>query len=247
MIAKKNMNKRLTIGMLIFNHVTALDFFGPYEVFSRLPKAKVLIIGAELTPIRSETGVRILPDISFKDAPQLDLIFVPGGSGVNQILLDLKFLHFIRTQSKSAKYFASVCTGALILGACGLLTGYKATTHWASMDFLKELGAIPAKERFVIDRNRFTGGGVTAGIDLALRIVRELYGSEEAQTIQLMLGYDPMPEFKNAGSVDTADSKIIQRVRKEIKPMIEERTKAVLTAKEALKSLKSIPPKDLSH
>lgn len=229
------MNTPLIIGMVLFKNFTALDLFGPHEVFSWFPNAKVITISSSQTTVRSESGVQVLPDLTFDSAPQLDLLFVPGGSGINEILTDQKTLEFIKKQAQKAKYIVSVCTGALVLGASGLLEGYQATTHWGSMDFLKSFGAIPITKRFVVDRNRYTGGGVTAGIDLALKIAHDLYGSERAQEIQLMLEYDPKPEFKS-GSPVTAPASVLKTVKSELDPLLKLRSEAVSKAKMKLES-----------
>jgi cyclohexyl-isocyanide hydratase len=224
----------LIIGMVLFQNFTSLDFFGPYEVFSSFPNSKILLISKSLSPVKSEAGAQVLPNTIFSKSPQLDLIFVPGGSGVNDVLGDKETLKFIKSQSKHAKYIVSVCTGALILGACGLLQGYQATTHWDSLEFLKEFGAIPVQQRFVVDRNRYTGGGVTAGIDLALKVAHDLYGEDTAKSIQLMLEYNPKPEFKNAGSPVTAEQKIVKNVKEKMKILFEKRKHAVLNAKKRM-------------
>ena len=160
----------LSVGLVLFEGVTQLDFTGPYEVFSRMPGAKVHLVAETRTPVKTEFGLVITPDVAFADAAPLDVLCVPGGWGVNAQLENPAMHEFLRARALNARYVTSVCTGALILGAAGLLRGYRATTHWMSLDFLERFGAIRVDERVVIDRNRITGGGVTAGIDLALVI-----------------------------------------------------------------------------
>jgi cyclohexyl-isocyanide hydratase len=223
--------EQLIIGMVLFSDFTSLDFFGPYEVFSLFPESKILVLSKTLSPVKSEGGVKVLPDTTFKKSPQLDLIFVPGGPGALEVLGDKETLDFIKKQSIKAKYIVSVCTGALVLGKCGLLNGYKATTYWASMDLLKEFKATPVQQRFVVDRNRFTGGGVTAGVDLALKVAAEIYGNDKAKLMQLTLEYDPKPEFSDAGSPLTADQNMVALVKKDTEIWNEKVKKSILKNK----------------
>jgi len=193
----------LAIGFLIFPRLTQLDFTGPFEVLSRLPGAVVHVVWKVAGPVRSDTGLTFIADTGFADCPPLDLICVPGGPGVAALMDDEEVLAFIRRQAAGARYVTSVCTGALVLGAAGLLVGRRATTHWASHDFLAALGATPVAARVVRDGSLFTGGGVTAGIDFALTIAAEIAGPEAAQAIQLAIEYSPEPPFA-AGHPDTA-------------------------------------------
>ena len=187
----------MQIGILLFPNNTQLDLTGPQEVFSRLPGAKVRLIAASLKAVASDNGLRLLPDCTREQCPPLDILCVPGGAGVNDLIQNDDWLDFISSQGMNARYVASVCTGALALGAAGLLQGYRATTHWLYRDILKACGAVPTSGRVVVDRNRITGGGVTAGIDLALTIAGEIAGSREAQKIQLTMEYQPDPPFKS--------------------------------------------------
>lgn len=200
----------MIIGMLIFDDMTQLDFTGPHEVFTRLPGCEVRVIGESLQPVKAQSGLRILPDTAIADAPEVDLLFVPGGPGVGPLMEDRDTLEFLRRQAGRAQYVTSVCTGALVLGAAGLLKGYRATTHWASLDLLPFFGAVPSHERVVIDRNRISGGGVTAGIDFALTIASELFGADTAKQIQLGLEYNPAPPF-NCGHPSTADRATLEQ------------------------------------
>lgn len=204
----------LTIGMVLYPNLTQLDLTGPYEVFARLPGARVLLIAASREPVRAEHGLRIVPDVTFAEAPELDILFVPGGPGQYAAMEDAALIGFLRERGARARYVTAVCTGALLLGAAGLLGGYRATTHWLSLDLLTPLGAIPVAERVVVDRNRITGGGVTAGIDFALTVAAALCGDEVARAIQLTIEYDPAPPFAS-GSPRTADAALVERVRAE--------------------------------
>jgi cyclohexyl-isocyanide hydratase len=215
------------IGLLLFPRLTQLDLTGPYEVFGRLPDAQVLLVGAG--EARSDTGLRLSPDVGISDAPQLDVLCVPGGPGVNAAMEDEALLRFLRAQAERAAWVTSVCTGALVLGAAGLLRGYRATTHWLSLDLLPYFGAVPVQERVVIDRNRATGGGVTAGIDFGLRLAAELRGDEVAQAIQLGMEYDPAPPFR-AGSPRTADPQLVESVSAARRGLNDERRRIVQRA-----------------
>jgi cyclohexyl-isocyanide hydratase len=166
-----------------------------------------------------------MPTVSFADCPQLDVICVPGGAGADDMINDEEMLEFLRRQAAGAKYVTSVCTGSLVLGAAGLLRGYRATTHWTAMDFLAPYGATPTKTRVCVDRNRVTGGGVTAGIDFALTLVSILLDRQTAEAIQLRLEYNPAPPF-NAGSPDTAPPEILARIKERIAPGQHRRSEA---------------------
>jgi len=207
----------MIIGMLIFPDLTQLDFAGPHEVLTRLPRSEVKIIARSLQPVRAQSGVITIPDTTMAAAPQVDLVFVPGGPGVGAQMEDAETLEFLRRQAQRAKYVTSVCTGALVLGAAGLLKGYRATTHWGSLDLLPIFGATPVADRVVIDRNRITGGGVTAGIDFGLTVAGEAFGARVAKSIQLGLEYNPAPPF-NSGHPSTADADIVEDERRKRAP-----------------------------
>ena len=197
----------LSVGMVLFPGLTQLDLTGAYEVLARMPDTRVHLVASTLDPVRSEWGLTILPDATFGDAPPLDVLCVPGGWGVNGRLDDDELLDFLRTRADHARYITSVCSGSLLLGAAGLLRGYRATTHWLSLDLLPLLGAEAVRQRVVRDRNRVTGAGVTAGIDFALALAAELFGPATAQRIQLAIEYAPAPPF-DSGSPDTAPDDI---------------------------------------
>lgn len=183
----------ITIGLLLFPRVTQLDLTGPHEVLARLPGARVVTIATALGPVRADTGLTLLPDVDFAGCPPLDVLVVPGGPGQIDATADAEVLAFVQARAATARLVASVCTGAFLLGAAGLLRGYRATTHWAFADLLPRYGAIPTDARVVIDRDRITGAGVTAGIEAALAIVEALAGAAIAREIALQIEYDPAP------------------------------------------------------
>ncbi len=200
------------IGFLLFPDLTQLDMTGPYEVFAKIPDSRVHLVWKTLDPVAAAGGMRIAPDTTLADCPQLDLVCVPGGAGMNALLNDEKVLEFLRQQAAGARYVTSVCTGSLVLGAAGLLRGRRATTHWMSLPMLAAFGCEPVAARVVVDGNIVTGGGVTAGIDFALTVAGELLGAEAAQQIQLGIEYNPAPPF-DAGSPDRAAPEIVVAAR----------------------------------
>lgn len=200
----------LHIGLLVFPNVQQLDLTGPYEVFATLPGVSVHLLWKNLDLLHSSTGLALKPTRTFADCPVLDVLCIPGGLGIDALLEDDETLAFIHQQAASVKYLTSVCTGALVLGAAGLLRGKRATTHWASHDLLEYFGAIAVHERVVRDGNLLTGGGVTAGIDFALTMASELIDEAHAQTVQLQLEYAPAPPF-DAGHPDTAPARVVER------------------------------------
>jgi cyclohexyl-isocyanide hydratase len=219
------MSAPLQIGLVIFPKVTQLDFTGPLQVFSSVPGAKVHLIWKRIEPVTSDSVLTLTPTTTFADCPQLDVICVPGGGGTDDMVNDEEMLEFLCRQAKGTKYITSVCTGSLVLGAAGLLKGYRATTHWSAMDHLAPFGAIPTKTRVCVDRNRITGGGVTAGIDFALTLVSIMVDRQTAEMIQLRLEYNPAPPF-NSGSPDTAPPEILALMRERIAPFRERRNEA---------------------
>lgn len=195
----------LTVGMVLFDGLTQLDLTGPYEVLARMPDTRVMLVAERPELVRSEWGLRILPDTTFDEAPQFDVLCVPGGWGVNACLEHEPLLAFLRRQSQHTRYITSVCSGSLLLGAAGLLSGYRATTHWMSHDLLPLFGAEPVQQRVVRDRDRITGGGVTAGIDFGLVLAEALFGPATAQAIQLAVEYDPAPPFDSGSPVSAPE------------------------------------------
>jgi cyclohexyl-isocyanide hydratase len=209
--------------VLLFPIVTQLDFTGPAEVFARLPDTQVLLAWHTLDPIRTDAGWSIVPTVTLDACPPADVLFVPGGVGAFDLFRDDRALRFLREQAATARYVTSVCTGSFALAAAGLLTGYRATSHWHSVDLLAEFGVTPVHERVVRDRNRITGAGITSGIDFALTLAAEMHGDDVAKRVQLAIEYDPQPPFDN-GSPRTADPAVVSRRRAEIRrlrmPMI---------------------------
>ena len=220
-------------GLLLFPDLTQLDLTGPHEVLARIPDCEVHVIAKNSAAVRTEHGLTMLPTTALANAPHLDLVCVPGGAGVNALLDDDETLAFLRKTAAHARYVTSVCTGALALGAAGLLRGKRATTHWASLHFLREFGAVPVAERVVFDGNLITGGGVTAGIDMALCIAAEIAGQNAAERIQLMIEYDPAPPFA-AGSPRTANPALTADVGVALAPRLAVRAEAVRRAAERL-------------
>jgi len=200
------------IGFLLFPNLTQLDLTGPAQVLSRVPGARTHLVWKTLHAVPTDVGFSINPSITFDACPQLDVLCVPGGFGIEALLEDRETLDFLRRQGQQARYVTSVCNGALVLGAAGLLQGYRSACHWMWLPLLARFGAEPVAERIVRDRNRISGGGVTAGIDFGFALAAELAGEEAAKTIQLALEYDPQPPF-NAGSPQGAGPEIVARLR----------------------------------
>ena len=213
------------IGILIFPAVNQLDATGPAQVLARTPGATLHMVWKTREPVQTDAGFSIVPTTTFADCPQLDVICIPGGACQIDLMNDAEVLAFVAKQGAAARYVTSVCTGSLVLGAAGLLKGYKSACHWASRDLLKAFGAIPVAERVVRDRNRLSGGGVTAGIDFGLTLLAELAGPEVAQSVQLGLEYDPQPPFQS-GSPEKAGSERTARVRASMERMIARRQEA---------------------
>ena len=225
---------RLRSGLLVFPNLTQLDLTGPYEVLARLPGAETLLLWKNLEPVRTEHGLTILPMATLASCAPLDLILVPGGAaGVNPLLEDSEVLAFLRRAAAEARYVVGVCTGSLVLGAAGLLRGRRATTHWMSRDLLRAFGAEPVAERVVVDGNLFTGGGVTAGIDVALTVAAEIAGRAAAEAIQLAIEYDPAPPF-DAGSPEKADPAVLRQVLDRAEARQRDRSERVARAAKAL-------------
>ena len=216
-------------GMLIFPNLTQLDLTGPYEILARMSGAEALLIWKTLDPVRSEFGMTITPMATFENCGPLDLVMVPGGVGMNPLLEDEEVLGFLRRQAATARYIVGICTGSLVLGAAGLLRGRRASTHWMSHDLLAPFGAVPVKERVVQDSNIFTGGGVTAGIDVALRVAAEIAGREAAEAIQLAVEYDPSPPF-DAGSPERAPKPVLEGVLSRAAPRQRDRVERATRA-----------------
>ena len=215
----------LAIGILIYPNVPQLDASGPAQVLARVPGASLHMIWKTREPIPTDAGFSIVPNTTFADCPKLDVICVPGGGGQVALMTDPETLDFLRKQAETARYVTSVCTGSLVLGAAGLLKGYRSACHWAWREMLSDFGAVPVAERVVRDRNRISGGGVTAGIDFGLTVAAELAGEEVARSIQLILEYDPAPPF-DSGSPEKAGPERVQRLRERLAPLLKTRRKA---------------------
>lgn len=211
----------LHVGFLAFPSLTQLDLTGPHEVLSRIPGAQVHVLARERGPVLAEGGLAILPTATLAEAPALDVVCVPGGAGVNALLEDDAALDWLAAQGRTARWVTSVCTGALALGAAGLLRGYLATTHWTALDLLAAFGATPLDQRVVVDRNRITGGGVTAGIDFGLTLAARLAGEDAARRIALGLEYAPAPPFP--GSPRSAAPALVAGMAEALRPAREER------------------------
>jgi cyclohexyl-isocyanide hydratase len=212
----------LQIGSLLFPDLDQIDLTGPFEVLSRIPNSTYRIYGKTDEPVRDLKGLRLIPDAALADAPQLDVLHVPGGFGQEALMEDEEVLGWIRRQAAGALSIFSVCTGALLCGAAGLLKGRRATTHWASFHLLPFFGAIPVNERVIVDGNWVFAAGVTAGIDGALRLAAELRGDEVAQTIQLHMAYAPEPPF-NSGTPETAPAAILDAARGSVRAITVQR------------------------
>ena len=205
------MPQPVRIGFLLYPDLNQLDVTGPYEVFSRVPEAEVHLAAKSLESVRADSGLRLLPTTTLETCPPLALLCVPGGLGVEAVLSDHAYLAFLRRMAAGARYVTSVCTGALALGAAGLLADRRATTHWLSRPLLPAFGAELVDKRVVVDGPLITGGGVTAGIDFALRVVAELHGTALAEAIQLAIEYNPDPPF-SAGSPASAGPEVVADV-----------------------------------
>jgi cyclohexyl-isocyanide hydratase len=214
----------LQIGSLLFEDFDQIDLTGPFEVLSRLPNSTYRIFAKTASPVKDIRGLRLLPDATLAEAPQLDLLHVPGGFGQEALMEDDDLLDWVRRQAEGARCVFSVCTGALICGAAGLLKGRRATTHWSAFHLLPYFGAIPVDERVVMDENLFSAGGVTAGIDGALHVAAALRGDDTAQGIQLQMQYAPEPPF-NSGTPKTAPPAVLKAARHAVQAITDQREK----------------------
>lgn len=212
----------LKIGGMIFPNMDQCDFTGPFEALARVPNSSFMTLWKDRLPVRDLAGMQLLADTTFDEAPPLDVLLVPGGHGQEALMQDETVLSFIRNQAAGARYVYSVCTGALLCGAAGLLRGKRATTHWTAMDVLPLYGAIPCNERVVIDGRYVSAGGVTSGIDGSLIVVSLLRGETVAQELQLYMAYDPQPPFQS-GSPETASADIVATVTERARAITEQR------------------------
>jgi cyclohexyl-isocyanide hydratase len=214
----------LRIGALLFEGIDQIDLTGPYEVLSRLSNSDYRIYGRTADSVRDTNGLRLTPDACLDKAPALDVLHVPGGPGQEALMEDEAVLGWLTRQAAGARYVFSVCTGALLLGAAGLLRGRRATTHWASLSLLPYFGAEVVDERVVTDGNMIFAAGVTAGIDGALRLAAELRGTRAAQEIQLTTAYAPEPPF-NSGTPHTAPPEVLRAAEQARAGLLERRTR----------------------
>lgn len=225
----------MRVVMLTFPKLTQLDLTGPYEVLARFPEVKVELVWKTLDRIEDAFGLRLAPTTTFAECAQADVLFVPGGPGQLMLMQDEETLHFLRHQAAGARWITSVCTGSLVLAAAGLLTGYRATCHWMSLEQLALFDCTPIAERVVRDRNRLTGAGVTSGIDFALTLGAEIFGENQAQRIQLAMEYNPAAPF-SAGSPATAGIDLVNQVRAPWAAFQQRREQAAALAAEALRA-----------
>lgn len=212
------MTQPLRIAFLLFPNVTQLDLTGPAQVLSRLGNARLDLVWKTLDPVPTDAGFSILPTATFADVPHADILCVPGGFGINAVIADDEAMAWVQAVGADATWVTSVCTGSLILGAAGLLDGYRAGCHWAQRDMLPLFGAIPVDARTVVDRNRVTGGGVTAGIDFALTLTAMIRGEAHAKAVQLSLEYDPAPPF-DSGSPASAGPEIVAAYQRRVQSL----------------------------
>jgi len=226
-------DKPIRVGALIFPKMDQIDLTGPFAVLSRLPNSTVKLLWKTTDPIRDYRGLGLIPDAKLDEAGEIDLLVVPGGPGQEDLMGDEAVLSFITKHAEAAKCVFSVCTGALICGAAGLLKGKKATTHWASVQFLKYFGATAVDERVVVDGKLISAAGLTAGIDGALRVAALLRGEAAAKTIQLDIQYAPEPPF-DCGHPEKAPKDIVAKQRAAFRPLTEKR---LATAKQVAKKL----------
>ena len=220
--------RHLTIGGLIFPNMDQCDFTGPFEVLSRLANATFHTLWKEKGPVRDMRGLHLVADTSFAEAPQLDVLLVPGGYGQEEAAADEAVLAFLRKQARGALYVYSVCTGALLCGAAGLLRGRKATTHWTAMAALPFYGALPSDDRVVVDGQYISAGGVTSGLDGALVLAALLRGDQAAKELQLYMAYDPQPPF-DSGSPAKAPADVLAAVRAQARTITEQRLASART------------------
>jgi len=219
--------------MLAYPHLTQLDLTAPFEVLKRFPELTVDLVWKTTDTIEDPHGLRLKPTTSFAECASADILFVPGGPGQLALMEDEETLSFLIQQARGALWITSVCTGSLVLAAAGLLTGYRATCHWLSLDQLALFGAIPVAERVVRDRDRLTGAGVTSGIDFALVLAAELFGADRARQVQLMMEYDPAPPFPG-GSPRSADPHMVEQLRMSAAPFMRQRREVASRAAQAL-------------
>ena len=221
-----------SVAFLLFPNVTQLDLTGPAQVLSRLGNTELNLVWKDKEPVPTDAGFPLLPTATFDEIEHVNILCVPGGFGTMDVMQDPDVLEWLRKVAAKADWVTSVCTGSLILGAAGLLKGYRSGCHWASIDQLEFFGAIPVRERIVEDRNRFSGGGVTSGIDFALALAARIRNEDFARFIQLSIEYDPMPPA-DAVAPDNVSPEILERyymVAETAMPDREAKVKAIAKA-----------------
>lgn len=223
----------LSVAFLVFPNVTQLDLTGPAQVLSRLGNTTINLVWKDKQPVQTDAGFPLLPTATFEEIERADILCVPGGLGTMDLMQDAEVLDWLRKIAGEASWVTSVCTGSLVLGAAGLLRGYKSACHWASIDQLAFFGATPVRERIVEDRNRFSGGGVTSGIDFALALAARIRNEDFARFIQLSIEYDPHPPF-DSGTPEKAPPEILERYYKMIEENVPDREAKVKAIAEAL-------------
>ncbi|HEX7849445.1 MAG TPA: DJ-1/PfpI family protein [Sphingomonas sp.] len=212
----------VSVAFLLFPNITQLDLTGPAQVLSRLGTVQLDLVWKDRAPVPTDAGFAIQPTATFADVPRADILCIPGGMGVTDVIADDWAMAWVRAVGAEARWVTSVCTGSLILGAAGLLKGYRAATHWSWRDYLAMFGAEMAPERVAVDRNRVTGGGVTAGIDFALTLMAEVRGDQFAKAVQLSLEYDPAPPF-DAGSPEKAGPELVATYQRRVAQLAPDR------------------------
>lgn len=230
----------VSVAFLLFPDVTQLDLTGPAQVLSRLGESRIELVSRTLDPVACDCGFALLPTATFDSVVHADILCVPGGIGIVDVIGDPIALDWVRRIGADAKWVTSVCTGALILGAAGLLRGYRATTHWAWHEHLRLFGAVPVADRVVFDRNRVTGGGVTAGIDFAFALTAAIRGDAHARVVQLGLEYDPSPPF-DAGSPERAGSELVAAIRRRTDALAPDRDARLRAAAARMASAEALP------
>lgn len=223
----------ISVAFLVFPNVTQLDLTGPAQVLSRLGNTTINLVWKTKAPVPTDAGFPLLPTATFDEIEKVDILCVPGGLGTMEIMQDREVLAWLQKVAANADWVTSVCTGSLVLGAAGLLKGYKSACHWASVDQLAFFGAIPVRQRIVEDRNRFSGGGVTSGIDFALALMARIRGENHAKFVQLAIEYDPHPPF-DAGSPDKVSPEILKRYHALIEAAVPDREAKVKAIAESL-------------
>ena len=232
--------KPIDIGIVFFPGMTQLDVTGPYEVFARLPNARMHLLWKQIEPVQSDVGLTLMPNRTFDDCPGLDVLCVGGGPGQVPLMDDDAFMGFLARSGAGAGYVTSVCAGSLMLAGAGLLHGYRTACHWLFRDQLAQFGAIAVDDRVVVDRNRISGGGVTAGIDFGFRVAAELCGDEVAQRLTLFLEYEPQPPYDI--TVQNAPAGMVAAIRAAAAPSVEARVRAVARARDRLFSREGALP-----